>query len=130
MDSPTYAVPEPAPPGDRVHDPLAVALGNASLLGVGYLMLERRKLAVAAGAVTVVLVSALVSVARSWCEVVVLLWWAAVIVHGWFLAGGRQEPLPHRYGHRLAPLPAAEPRTGPVRRYRHADRARGARRMR
>ncbi|WP_433179850.1 hypothetical protein [Actinoallomurus sp. CA-150999] len=89
MSSPTFAVPKPEPPEARVHDPLAVAVGNASLLGVGYLMLGRRRLAVAAGVVTVVLFSVLVSVARPWFEVVMLLWWAAVIVHGWFLAGGR-----------------------------------------
>ncbi|KUL23233.1 tetratricopeptide repeat protein [Streptomyces regalis] len=90
MDYPTHTVPsEPAPPEGRAHDPLAVALGNASLLGVGYLMLGRRKLAVAAVVVTVVLVSVLASVARPWCEVVVLLWWAAVIAHGWFLAARR-----------------------------------------
>src|SRR5205809_338768 len=77
MDDPTYAVPEPAPPaGAQAHDPLAVALGNASLLSVGYLILGRRKLAVAAGLVTIALVSVLVSVARPWCQVVVLVWWA------------------------------------------------------
>ncbi|MFJ9031537.1 tol-pal system YbgF family protein [Streptomyces sp. NPDC102274] len=96
MDDSTHAVPEPAPPGVRAHDPLAVALGNASLLGVGYLILGRRKLAIAAVVVTVVLVSVVVSVARSWCEVVVLLWWAAVVVHGWFLARGRAERVPAR----------------------------------
>ncbi|MEO5877125.1 MAG: hypothetical protein ABIS86_12835 [Streptosporangiaceae bacterium] len=72
-------------------DPLAVALGNASLLGVGYLMLGRRLLAFCAGVVTILLVSVLVSVARSWCEFVVFLWWVAVIAHGWFLAGGRDH---------------------------------------
>jgi hypothetical protein len=86
-------VPEPAPestpPADVAYDPLAVALGNASLLGVGYLMLGRRELAAGSGAVTIVLLSVLVSVARTWCEVIVLIWWAAVIAHGWLLAGGR-----------------------------------------
>ncbi|NUS81707.1 MAG: hypothetical protein HOY75_02875 [Streptomyces sp.] len=93
MADPTYAaVPEPAPPGGRAPDPLAAALGNASLLGVGYLLLGRRRLAVAAAAVTVVLVSVLVSVARPWCEAVVVVWWAAGIAHGWFLARGRGGP--------------------------------------
>ncbi|MBO3679958.1 hypothetical protein [Streptomyces sp. NEAU-YJ-81] len=53
MDESTLAVPEPAPPAPRPHDPLAVALGNASLLGVGYLLL-RRGLAVLAVAVVLV----------------------------------------------------------------------------
>jgi hypothetical protein len=87
----TYAVPQPAPSGARVHDPLAVALGNASLLGVGYLMLGRRKQAIAAAVVTVGLVSVVVLVAQPWCETAVLAWWAVVIAHGWFLAGARAQ---------------------------------------
>ena len=91
MDQPTQVVAAPAPaPVARPHDPLAVAIGNASLLGVGYVLLGRRRLAVITGLVTVVLVALLVSVARSvWFEVVVALWWAALVVHGWLLAGGR-----------------------------------------
>lgn len=101
MDQPIYAEP---PPKARVYDPTAVALGNASLLGVGYLMMGRRRLALAAGVVTVVLVSVLVSVARSWCEVVLVLWWAAVIAHGWFLAGGRHAHGAAARGQRLVAL--------------------------
>ncbi|MFJ9885405.1 tol-pal system YbgF family protein [Streptomyces sp. NPDC091287] len=89
MSDPTYAVltePEPVPPEARAHDPLAVAFGNASLLGVGYLMMRRRKLATVTALVTVVLVSMLTSTDRRSYEVAVLLWWAAVIAHGWFLA--------------------------------------------
>lgn len=82
MNDPTLAVPavpNSAPDDVRAHDPLAVALGNASLLGVGYLMLRRRRLALAAVVVTVVPVSRLVSTADSAYEVAVL---------GWFLARG------------------------------------------
>jgi hypothetical protein len=90
MDYPPYPVPEPPPgPPPRPRDPAAVALGNASLLGAGYLMLGRRAFAAAAGAVTVALVALLVSAGRWWCEVLVLVWWAAVVAHGWLLAGGR-----------------------------------------
>lgn len=85
MDESPLAGPEPAPPAPRPHDPLAVALGNASLLGVGYLLLRRRWVAVLAVAVTVVLVSLLVSTASPSYEVAVGVWWTAVIVHGWFL---------------------------------------------
>ncbi|MEV0634504.1 hypothetical protein AB0I77_05935 [Streptomyces sp. NPDC050619] len=91
MSDPTHAVPalpEHLPPDARAHDPLAVALGNASLLAVGYLMLRRWGLAVVAVVVTVVLVSMVVSTARSSYEVLVLVWWAAVVAHGWFLARG------------------------------------------
>ncbi|MCI2415909.1 hypothetical protein MOQ72_00600 [Saccharopolyspora sp. K220] len=87
MDLRTRPIPAPAV---QPRDPLAIALANASLLGAGYLMLGRRRLAIAAGSVTAVLVAMLAWVVPSvWFEVVVLLWWAAVVVHGWCLAGGR-----------------------------------------
>ncbi|MEO3804915.1 hypothetical protein [Nonomuraea sp. B1E8] len=105
--------PIPASPGDRssrpepASDSLAVALGNASLLGLGYLMMGRRRLALGAGAVTVVLLAVLVLVARvAWFEGVVLLWWVGVVVHGWWLAGGRlrrSEPV-----RKAGPMAAAE----------------------
>ncbi|WP_107049924.1 tetratricopeptide repeat protein [Streptomyces bicolor] len=88
------AMPTSAPDTVRAHDPLAVALGNASLLGVGYLMLRRLRLALAAVVVTVVLVSRLVATADAAYEVAVLVWWVAVVGHGWFLArrGGGRGP--------------------------------------
>ncbi|GAA2424816.1 tetratricopeptide repeat protein [Streptomyces macrosporus] len=106
MVHPIHAVSEPEPTGARTHGPLAAALGNASLLGVGYLMLGRRELAVATGAITLVLVSVLFRVARPWCEVVLLLWWVAVVAHGWFLARGRRDRTVVR-GQRLLALGAA-----------------------
>ncbi|MEV0779759.1 hypothetical protein [Streptomyces sp. NPDC050428] len=88
---PPYPPPYPPsyPPrlGAHVYDPLAVGLGNASLLGLGYFMMGRRKLAVAAVTGSAVLVSVLVSVARPWCEIAVLGWWVAVVAHGWYAAG-------------------------------------------
>ncbi|GAA4523138.1 tol-pal system YbgF family protein [Amycolatopsis samaneae] len=86
MEHPPYVPPE-EPPARRSHDPVAVALGNASLVGVGYLLLRRRWFAVLTGLVTIALVTLLVTVARTvWFEFVVLLWWIALIAHGWFLA--------------------------------------------
>jgi hypothetical protein len=41
--------------------------------------------------VTVMLVSVVVSAAQPWCETAVLVWWAIVIAHGWFLAGARAQ---------------------------------------
>ncbi|MGI5167523.1 hypothetical protein ACQEU3_24550 [Spirillospora sp. CA-253888] len=105
MEHPTSAVAERTAPA---HDPLAAALGNASLLGVGYLLLGRRGLAALAGAITLVLLAVVVSVARPWCEVVAFLWWAAVIAHGWFLAGGRTRRTAVR-AERLTALAAAVP---------------------
>lgn len=78
------------PPAVGPRDPLAVALGNASLLGVGYLLLRRWVYAAAAFAGTVVLLALLATAFRAvWLEIVVLAWWVAGIGHGWFLAGGR-----------------------------------------
>ncbi|MCD7440867.1 hypothetical protein K4B79_21905 [Streptomyces lincolnensis] len=84
----------PVPPRPRPHDPLAAALGNASLLGIGYLMLGRRKLALAAATTSLVLVLLVVSRARTSYEIAVAVWWVLGIAHGWFLA--------HRATHRVA----------------------------
>ncbi|MFC5956119.1 tol-pal system YbgF family protein [Streptomyces pratens] len=72
------------------HDPLAVALGNASLLGVGYLLMRRHGLFWTAAVVTFALVWTTVATAETWSEVLLLLWWAAVVAHGWLLARRRQ----------------------------------------
>ncbi|QYN22177.1 hypothetical protein [Amycolatopsis sp. DSM 110486] len=72
----------------RRASPAAVAVGNASFLGVGYLLLGRRGLAVLNVVGTVVLAVLLVTAFPTvWFEIVVLVWWAAGIVRGWFLAG-------------------------------------------
>ncbi|GLZ40292.1 hypothetical protein [Actinokineospora sp. NBRC 105648] len=77
--------PEPSPP--PAVDPLAAALGNASLLAIGYLLLRRRWLAVLAVLVTVgyLLVSALV-VRNVFFHLVLVLWAGALAWHGWWLA--------------------------------------------
>ncbi|GGS92259.1 tetratricopeptide repeat protein [Streptomyces chromofuscus] len=118
MDQPTYltpGLPDPDPyPGPpprhrpRRYDPLAVALGNASLLGVGYLLIGRRKLAVTAVLGTVVLVSALVSTASRGYEIAALVWWVAVVAHGWFLAS-RGMPRVASRGQRLVALAVTLP---------------------
>lgn len=100
MEHPPQAVPD-APP--RPHDRPAVAIANASLFNVGYLMLGRRRLAAATGLVTLVLIVLLATAFRStWFEVVVLLWWAALIGHGWILAG--RTPSASRGGQRVPAL--------------------------
>jgi hypothetical protein len=79
----------PEPPV-RYRDPLAVAIANASLFSVGYLLLGKKLLAVAAWLVTITLVIILAAEARSvWFEIIVLGWWVAVVAHGWFLARRR-----------------------------------------
>jgi hypothetical protein len=89
---------------------LAVALGNASLLGVGYLMMRRRGLAFGSVAVTIALVVVLALVARvTWFEYVVLLWWVLVTAHGWWLAsrGLQRENPEEKRRQRLVGLAAA-----------------------
>lgn len=83
-------VPEPEPvPPDRP----AIALGNASLLGIGYLLLGRRGWAVVTGAVTIAFLVVLGAVIPGvWFEVLFLVWWAALIAHGWYLAGSPARP--------------------------------------
>lgn len=82
--------PSPAAPRDR----LAVALGNASLLGIGYLLLRRWLFAALSWVVTLVLLIVLASAARTlWFEIVVVVWWALMIAHGWWLAGRPMPPV-------------------------------------
>ncbi|WP_045877015.1 hypothetical protein [Pseudofrankia sp. DC12] len=89
-DTPEYGpegTTDPEPPVNR--DPLAVILGNASFFNVGYLMLGRRGLAAVTGLVTLILLIILGTAARTlWFEIVVLLWWTALVGHGWYLAQG------------------------------------------
>jgi hypothetical protein len=82
-------VPAPAPP--RRQDPLAVVVGNASLLSLGYWLLRQRALAVVTELVTLALVIVMVTSAQTWAEILVLVWWAAMVVHGWLLA--RRQPV-------------------------------------
>ncbi|MGW3726358.1 tetratricopeptide repeat protein [Streptomyces sp. NPDC000851] len=114
MDSPTYAhdpyrqPPEPPEPPEpprapRPCDPVAVALGNASLLGIGYLLLGRWKPAAFAVVGTGWLLNLTASTAETWCEILLLLWWAAGIAHGWFLARRRAEQVVRR-GQRVGAL--------------------------
>lgn len=68
-------------------DPLAVAVGNASLLGVGYLLLGRRALGVLSALVSLALLGVVGGVVHAgWVQWVLLAWWAAPIVHGWVAA--------------------------------------------
>lgn len=108
MDQPTQPVPFPHPPfppppfvppppgyaqaPPRVHDSLAIAVANASLLSVGYFLMRRPLLAAGSLVVTSGLVVALCTAARTeWFEIVLVVWWLAMIVHGWYLAGGRKR---------------------------------------
>lgn len=92
MSYPSHPTPYPGPPPRQpvTHDPLAVALGNASLLGIGYALMRRWMTAIAALLITVALVANLLVEKETWCEVAIATWWVIVIAHGWFLA--RRQP--------------------------------------
>ncbi|GAB3449489.1 tetratricopeptide repeat protein [Actinophytocola sediminis] len=65
-------------------DPVAVVLGNASLFGVGYLLLGRRLLGVACALISIALLGVLGGVTHAgWVQWLLLFWWAGMIGHGW-----------------------------------------------
>ncbi|MDQ0847001.1 tol-pal system YbgF family protein [Streptomyces sp. V1I6] len=105
MDHPTHEhdpfrspgePPEPPRTPPAPCDPVAAALGNASLLGIGYLLLGHRWLAALAALGTVMLLGLTASAAAAWCEILLLLWWVSGTAHGWFLARGRAEHVVRR----------------------------------
>ena len=83
----------PARPAGRPESDLAaVLIGNASLLGVGYLILRRWRLALLALAGTTVLVILLGVTAGSPLVLVALaVWGAAMVGHGWWLVRGTRS---------------------------------------
>ena len=84
---------KPVPP----RDPAAMAIGNGSLLGVGYWLLGKRWLALLGVLVAAGLIVLLATAVRElWLEIVVVAVWVAVIWHGWFLA--RKQPKPTEPG--------------------------------
>ncbi|WP_146159409.1 hypothetical protein [Allonocardiopsis opalescens] len=103
-------------------DPIAAALGNACLAGLGYLMLERRRLAAGTTLVTAGLVAVMALADQpTWLprtvSVLLTLWWAGLTAHAWYLAGGR---MPRPAGRALPPAapPYGEPVLGSVGRQR------------
>ncbi|MEU0096064.1 hypothetical protein [Kribbella sp. NPDC006257] len=99
--APPYMPPQyrPAPP-PKAADPLAVALGNGSLLGVGYWLLGWRRLAVLTALISIALIAFTAAIAKPWCEILLVLWWIAGIALGWFLA----RRTPHRTASRTQRL--------------------------
>lgn len=81
-----YPGPPPKQPNRRRHDPLAVALGNASLLGLGYFLIRRWVFGVLGLAGTAVLAVLLYHRREVGYEYGLLGWWLLQIAHGWFLA--------------------------------------------
>ncbi|WP_157229114.1 hypothetical protein [Nocardia brevicatena] len=94
----------PAP----ARDPWAVALADASLLGIGYLMVGRRRVAFGSAPVTLVLITVLTCVVRSvWFEIVLAAWWAMVTVYGGVL--GSRPPRSRLWRQRVIAFAATVP---------------------
>lgn len=87
----TSATPS-ATPSDR----LAVILGNASLLGVGHLLMRRWRAAAGTIATTAVLVLMLAAFGQpGWFwRVMLALWWLVTIGHGWVATRRPTTPTP------------------------------------
>ena len=93
----------------RSNDPLAAAIGNASLLGVGYFLMRRGVIAMLSIFLTAVMVVLLATAWRTtWFEIVFLVWWVALIAHGWFLAGRKANKVKSR-NQRIAAVAFAVP---------------------
>jgi hypothetical protein len=93
----------------RSNDPLAAAIGNASLLGVGYFLMRRSVIAILSIFLTAALLVLLATTWRTtWFEIVFLVWWVALIAHGWFLAGRRANKVKSR-NQRIAAVAFAVP---------------------
>ena len=91
-DRPETSPPDPTRPpsgGDR----LAVVLGNATLLGIGYLFLGRSVLAACAVVGSCVgVVGLALTPGEPWWLLGLGLWWAAMVVHSWFLTSANTGP--------------------------------------
>ncbi|MFD3401058.1 hypothetical protein ACFWUU_10295 [Kribbella sp. NPDC058693] len=85
---PPQGTPYPGPPPKPLspHDPLAVALGNASFLGLGYFLIRRRLFGILGLAGTAILLVLLCTQRKTGYELALLGWGVLQVVHGWFLA--------------------------------------------
>ncbi|MET7639360.1 hypothetical protein [Streptomyces sp. NPDC005438] len=95
------------PPAREPADPLLAGLANAALPGAGYALMGRRLPAALALLGTVTLLTVVYTVASPWCDLLLLLFWAAGIAHGAWLARTVTDP--------ASPPPATEPGTTPDR---------------
>ncbi|BCJ41069.1 hypothetical protein GCM10010168_46330 [Actinoplanes ianthinogenes] len=86
-------MPPPPPKEPKKADKIAVAIANASFLSIGYFMMRRVGLGLITLLASFILLFFVVpSVHTVLIEIVVVLWWAAMIAHGYFLAKGPVEP--------------------------------------
>jgi hypothetical protein len=99
------------PPRPKVPcDPAAAAIGNGSLLGIGYALMGRWGLAVLAALVTVGFAVLLATTVQTlWFELVVVGWWVLVIAHGWLLAKRQTTPPDTAKRQRLVALAVTVP---------------------
>jgi hypothetical protein len=94
----------------RPADPIAAVAANATALGLGYLLMARRRLATAAVVGTAFLLFALASAPDSlpW-RLLFGLWWLMMCVHAWYLTRGNGPDLlgSHRGRTRILAIGAA-----------------------
>ncbi|WP_344239519.1 hypothetical protein [Kribbella hippodromi] len=81
-----YPGPAPKLPSTQLHDPLAVAVGNASLLGLGYFLIRRWIFGALGLLGTIILIALLVTQRQTGYEFGLIAWGLLQVVHGWFLA--------------------------------------------
>ena len=83
--------PRPEPPTGHTPDRFSVVLGNATLLGIGYMLMRRPRLAMVSliGSVSLLALIALYPHVVVW-RLLLPVWWVALVVHSWLSApGGR-----------------------------------------
>ncbi|MFE1397221.1 hypothetical protein ACFW53_04695 [Nocardiopsis dassonvillei] len=99
LDPPTPPPPQQDPPSratpsaEHGPDRLSVVLGNATLLGIGYMLMRRPRSAIVSLVGSVVLLSLIAYLPHvlAW-RLLLPVWWAAVVAHTWWLAP-RGRPL-------------------------------------
>ncbi|GAB3655532.1 hypothetical protein [Glycomyces tarimensis] len=88
---------DPAPLRSAAHrtDRVSVVLGNASLLGIGYMLMRRRRLAMVTlvASITLAALAVLYPHVPVW-RLLLIAWWLGTVVHAWRLAHDHGRELP------------------------------------
>ncbi|WP_026922195.1 hypothetical protein [Glycomyces arizonensis] len=87
LEDPHYFEPPKPKRRRELHgDPFAALIGNATLLGIGYLLLGRRRAAAMTLVVTIWLVAFVAASPQSpWWRIVLAAWWIATMLHTFWL---------------------------------------------
>lgn len=76
--------PQPEPPAEHAPDRFSVILGNATLLGIGYMLMRRPRLAIVSliGSISLLSLIALYPHVVVW-RLLLPVWWVALVLHAW-----------------------------------------------